>query len=180
METTDSVLNEVNEPDILEVVVKVVTDGMFGAKMAGDYMICLNKVRAEATFTSSVESLTLKTTSWVVISWWLVTWASWVGRRDPLAQVLPPRVTRHQIFSREKFGSDRITCQDMIVVGYYFPLFWHSRIRWCYPERLSTTSFDILLLRSGFLSEKLFSSYCLETRMHWWVPVRIFEYGSLL
>ena len=46
METTDSVLNEVDKPDILEIVVKVVTDGMFGAKMAGDYMITLDQVRA--------------------------------------------------------------------------------------------------------------------------------------
>ena len=84
METTDSVLNEVDKPDILEIVVKVVTDGMFGAKMAGDYMICLDKVRAKATFARSVEPLTFKTTSWVVISWWLVIWSSWVGRRDPL------------------------------------------------------------------------------------------------
>ena len=46
METTDSVLNEVDKPDILEIVVKVVTDGMFGAKMAGYYMITLDQVRA--------------------------------------------------------------------------------------------------------------------------------------
>ena len=45
METTDSVLNKIDKPDILKIVVEVVTDGMFGAKMAGDYMICLNKVR---------------------------------------------------------------------------------------------------------------------------------------
>ena len=180
METTDSVLNEVDKPDVLEIVVKVVADGMFSAKMAGDYMICFDKVRAKATFARSVEPLTFKTTSWVVISWWLVLWSSWVGRRDPLTQILSSPVTRNQVFSREQFGSNGITLQNVIVVGDYFPLSRHPRICWCYPKCLFPTIFNLLLFRSRFFSQELFPSYCLEARMHGRVPVRIFEDGSLL
>ena len=70
LETTDAILNQINEPSVEEIVVEMMTDGMFCPKVERNHMVSFYQMGAEVTFTRLHELFALEAPTRLVSRWW--------------------------------------------------------------------------------------------------------------